>query len=122
MSKSYGNTIPLFASREEIVERVMSIVTDSQGERPHNVYALHALIKSEAELETLYTHHAGKYKILKEALVEDLDRFLTPFRDRFLLLKEDPRTIDTILARGREEARRVSEEKMIRVRATIGVS
>ena len=29
MSKSYGNVIPLFASREELVKRVMSIVTNS---------------------------------------------------------------------------------------------
>lgn len=40
MSKSYGNTIPLFGTTEEIEKAVMSIVTDSTGERPENVYAL----------------------------------------------------------------------------------
>jgi len=41
MSKSYGNTIPLFGTLEETEKAVMSIVTDSTGERPENVYAIH---------------------------------------------------------------------------------
>ena len=47
MSKSYGNTIPLFANSEEIEKAVMGIVTDSSGEYPENVYAIHKLLKSE---------------------------------------------------------------------------
>ncbi len=31
MSKSYGNTIPIFAEESEIKKTVMSIVTDSAG-------------------------------------------------------------------------------------------
>ncbi|MEK9178393.1 MAG: tryptophan--tRNA ligase, partial [Patescibacteria group bacterium] len=34
MSKSYGNTIPLFATDKEIEKAVLSIVTDSEGEVP----------------------------------------------------------------------------------------
>jgi len=45
MSKSYGNTISLFATDEEVEGTVMSIVTDSSGEKPENVYAIHALPK-----------------------------------------------------------------------------
>ncbi len=40
MSKSYGNTIPLFAEKDEIAKTVMKIVTDSEGEIPVNVYDL----------------------------------------------------------------------------------
>ena len=47
MSKSYKNTIPLFASREEIIKSVMSIVTDSGGDIPANVYNIHKLLRSE---------------------------------------------------------------------------
>ncbi len=65
MSKSYGNTIPLFSSDAEIEKAVMSIVTDSSGERPENVYAIHKLFKSEEELATLYEENKGKYKVLK---------------------------------------------------------
>ena len=86
MSKSYGNTIPLFASRSELEELVMSIVTDSSGDRPENVYAIHKLVKDERELDALYEEHKGKYKALKDALVEDLDAFsrqiLAPYRTR----------------------------------------
>jgi tryptophanyl-tRNA synthetase len=60
MSKSYGNTIPLFASKEVLTEKVMGIVTDSGSDIPENVYAIHRLIKSEAELAPLYEEHKGK--------------------------------------------------------------
>src|SRR5690606_19733006 len=50
MSKSYGNTIPLFASRADIEKLVMGIVTDSSGDRPENVYAIHRLVKGEHDL------------------------------------------------------------------------
>jgi len=51
MSKSYGNTIPLFAEYEEIKKCVMGIVTDSSGELPQNVYAIHKLVRPESELK-----------------------------------------------------------------------
>src|SRR3990167_6926324 len=73
MSKSYGNTIPLFASREEIQKAVMGIVTDSSGGRPENVYAIHRLVRSEEELGMIYHTSKGNYKALKEMLIEDLD-------------------------------------------------
>src|SRR3989339_626251 len=68
MSKSYNNTIPIFATDAEIKKLVMGIVTDSSAGRPENVYALHKLIRSEAELEKVYAEFAGKYQKLKETL------------------------------------------------------
>jgi tryptophanyl-tRNA synthetase len=122
MSKSYGNTIPLFGSRDEITERVMSIVTDSSGDRPENVYAIHRLLKSEAELASLYEEHHGKYKALKEALIEDLDAFIAPMREKYLKLKENPEVVLKALKKGSEQAREVSEAKMKEVRVAIGVA
>jgi len=121
MSKSYGNTIPLFADRATITDRVMSIVTDSAGERPENVYAIHRLLKSEAELAPLYEEHAGKYKALKEALIEDMDAFIAPMRSRYQELIAGPEMIEETLARGGEAANAVANEKMERVRRAIGV-
>jgi tryptophanyl-tRNA synthetase len=121
MSKSYGNTIPLFASREELTKAVMSIVTDSSGERPGNVYAIHRLIRSESELDTLYEENKGQYKALKEALIEDLDAFIAPMRARYDAL-EDSSQIDEVLTRGAEVARARAEKKMADVRKAIGVS
>jgi tryptophanyl-tRNA synthetase len=120
MSKSYGNTIPLFASREEIVKAVMSIVTDSGSDIPENVYALHKLVKSEAELAALYEEKKGKYKDLKEALIEDLDTYLTPMREKRSSIT-DARVLEVLKAGG-EKAREVSEAKMQKVRSLIGVS
>lgn len=130
MSKSYGNVIPLFASRDELAKRVMSIVTDSSpstdsgqvGHRPQNVYAMHKLVRSERELDVLYTEHAGNYKMLKELLIEDLDRYLAPLRAKYEDLKEDSGIVEDVLARGKREARAISEAKMEQVRRAIGVS
>lgn len=121
MSKGYGNTIPLFASRAEIEKKVMSIVTGSGEERPENVYAIHKLIKSEAELAPLYEEHAGKYKALKDALVEDLDTFLAPMRAKYLELKEKPEVVERALSRGAGIAGARAEAKMEEVRKAVGV-
>ncbi len=122
MSKSYGNVIPLFASYDELVKRVMSIVTDSSGARPENVYALHKLVRSENELEKLYREHQGNYKALKELLIEDLERFLAPLRARYEELQDDPGIVEEILMEGKREARALSEAKMGTVRRVIGVT
>ncbi len=122
MSKSYGNVIPLFASRDEIAKAVMSIVTDSSGERPENVYAMHKLVRSERELAKLYDERRGNYKMLKELLIEDLDRYLAPMRARYEELASNPDIVDEVLIKGKREARAVSEAKMEQVRAAIGVT
>lgn len=122
MSKSYGNTIPLFARREELEKLVMSIITDSSGDKPENVYNIHRLIKSERELEPLYEEHKGKYKALKEALLEDLDAFIAPLRERYHTLYTSPETVRRVLETGAEQARTRAAEKMRAVRTAIGVA
>ena len=122
MSKSYGNTIPLFASKDEMTKKVMGIVTDSSGERPENVYALHRLVKSEAELAPLYEEHAGSYKALKEALIEDMDAYFAPMRDRYTELSANNDLVTEVLEQGAARAREVSEAKMEEVRKAIGVA
>ncbi len=122
MSKSYGNTIPLFSSRAELQELVMGIVTDSASERPENVYAIHKLIKNERELDDLYEEHKGKYQALKEALVEDLDAFLAPMRERYHELASGPRTVIDVLEKGGQLARERANVKIEEVRRAVGVS
>lgn len=122
MSKSYGNTIPLFADRVTITDRVMGIVTDSSGGRPENVYAIHKLVRAETELDALYAEHEGKYKALKEALIEDLDAFIAPMRARYQELMDSPDMVREALARGGEAAAAIANEKMDRVRRAVGVA
>ena len=122
MSKSYGNVIPLFASRDELAKCVMGIVTDSSGERPENVYRIHHLFRSEQTLNPLYEEHRGNYKALKETLVEDLDRYLAPMRTKYMEIQKDSLLVEDVLEDGKKEARAVSEAKMEVVRAAIGVA
>jgi tryptophanyl-tRNA synthetase len=121
MSKSYNNTIPLFAEREDIVKAVMSIVTDSGSDIPVNVYNIHKCLKSEAELKPLYETNKGKYKILKEALIEDLDAFIKPMRERRKDIARDLTKVHAILAEGASKARTKASLKLRSVKEAIGV-
>ena len=120
MSKSYGNTIPLFGTREEIQKAVMSIVTDSTGERPENVYAIHTLFRSKGQLESLYSEHIGKYKYLKEALIEDIDSLVAPMREKRNDINDGD--IRKILAEGVEKAKIQSAYTLKKVRDAIGIN
>jgi tryptophanyl-tRNA synthetase len=121
MSKSYGNTIPLFATDEEIRKQVASIVTDSSGETPKNVYAIHALIKPKEYLDALYEEHKGKYKALKDALTEDLIAFIAPLRDKRKEWESKLDEVKEILKEGNQKAKTVASAKMEEVREAVGV-
>lgn len=136
MSKSYKNTIPLFATKDEIREAVMSIVTDSvsidpnsikdgkvtkliEGHRPKNVYAIHKLFREEGKLATLYESHKGNYKELKEALIDDVEAFIAPMRERREGISDTD--VKKVLKEGGEKAKEKASEKMEQVRTRIGV-
>ena len=121
MSKSYGNTIPLFAEYEEIKKAVMGIVTDSGEGIPKNVYAIHNLFRPSSELLPLYESKAGKYKELKELLIEDLEKFIAPLRERRKEFEKDIPKALAILKAGGEKAKKVASVKMDEVRKRIGV-
>lgn len=121
MSKSYGNTIPLFASDEEIEKRVMAIVTDSSGEIPKNVYAIHSLFRDKDYLDTLYNENKGKYKVLKDALIADLKAFITPMRERRKDWEQRPDDVKKILIDGGMKMRKIVHEKMTEVREKVGL-
>ena len=122
MSKSYGNTIPLFAEYEEIKKCVMSIVTDSSGEKPMNVYNIHKLLRSPSELEQIYTENAGKYKILKELLIEDLEKFIAPMREKRKEWEGKLPEALAILKAGGEKMKMKAVAKMHEVREKLGVN
>jgi tryptophanyl-tRNA synthetase len=98
----------------------MGIVTDSSGERPANVYAIHTLLKTEEELAPVYEMHTGKYKALKEALIEDLDAYIAPMRERRSAISDSD--VIAILKDGAVRARERAVAKLIDVRKKIGVA
>ncbi len=132
MSKSYGNTIPLFASYDEIKKAVMSIVTDTgmgavgaDGKPsdgiPRNVYEIHKLFRPEAELKPLYEANRGKYKPLKDALIEDIEAFIKPLREKRDALAKDPAYVMKVLADGAERARAQASMRLTEAKKAVGV-
>ena len=120
MSKSYGNTIPLFGTKDEITKAVMSIMTDSKGESPEHVYNIHALFRSGGALSRLYKENKGKYKVLKDALVEDMEALIGPMRERRESITDED--VKKVLKEGAEKARALASVKMKDVRQKVGVT
>jgi tryptophanyl-tRNA synthetase len=120
MSKSYGNTIPLFGTQEEIKKAVMKIVTDSDGGRPENVYAIHRLLKTEEELEPVYKEHEGRYGDLKKILLEDLEAFIAPMRKKRDSITDSQ--VQEVLEKGAKRAKAVSNNTLDKVRTAIGIN
>lgn len=121
MSKSYGNTIPLFAEYKDIKKLVMSIVTDSNEGIPANLFAIHVLIRPRAELEKIYQNKKGKYKELKELLIADLEKFIAPLREKRKEFEKDIPKALLILKQGTEKAKLIASKKMSGVRRKLGV-
>jgi tryptophanyl-tRNA synthetase len=131
MSKSYGNTIPLFGTEKAIRKRVMSVVTDSTPlEAPKdpagsNIVALYRLMASPAEVSAMEEEfRAGGvgYGAFKQRLFEAIWEEFRPLRQRREELQRDPATVDEVLRRGAERARGVAAGVMDRVRAAVGLA
>jgi tryptophanyl-tRNA synthetase len=138
MSKSYGNGISLFGTREEIAQAVMSIVTDSgiddetriiQSEgreteifvRPMNLFRIHRLYRQDYnELKNLYLQNQSKYAHIKEVLIDDIDAVARPMREKRESITDDE--VRKVLKEGGEKARQLASEKMSLVRKNIGVA
>ncbi|MEK7081442.1 MAG: tryptophan--tRNA ligase, partial [Patescibacteria group bacterium] len=130
MSKSYGNTIPLFAEDDETRKIVMSIVTDSKGaDEPKdpskcNIFSLHKLFSKPTELSKIKKRYETgdiSYKESKELLAENIISFLRPMRERRKALGKDRENVLKILKNGGEMARENALLKMREVRERVGL-
>ena len=130
MSKSYGNVIPLFATFDEIKKAVMNIPTDSKGVaepkdiETNHIYNIHKLLLNEAERTVLtakYTNGGMGYKEAKDSLIEALEAFIKPMRERRAMLANDLDTVFDILKEGGRRAALRAEKKMEKVREAVGV-
>jgi tryptophanyl-tRNA synthetase len=130
MSKSYGNTIPLFGTDEEIKKAVMSIVTDSKTpEEPKdpetcNIFAIHKLFLDGDRLEALRTRYIQGglgYKESKDMLLAEILALITPMRQKRDEYAKDPEKVGSILEKGSAKIREIAEGKMQVVRTAIGV-
>jgi tryptophanyl-tRNA synthetase len=130
MSKSYGNTIPLFAPPKALREALMKYKSDATPlEAPKEpegavVYELYKLVASESDAQEMARKlRAGGYGWghAKQALFEALDAHMLPLRERYTELRADERRLDEVLARGAEQARTIAQRTMQRVRGAVGV-
>ncbi len=129
MSKSYQNTIDLFGTKKELKKQVMRIETDSKGlEDPKdpetcNVFALYKFFATKdevAEMDTNYRAGGYGYGHAKLALLEKLNQFLEPHRERYDHLVRHPDEVRDILRQGAQKARATAQETMRRVRDAVG--
>jgi len=130
MSKSYDNTIPLFAGgSRQLREAIMRIVTDSRlpGEPkdPDNS-ALFTIFRGFAsETETAAFRQAlldgMGWGDAKQMLYERVEADVAPMRERYEAFMADPLAIETILQEGAQKARAVATPKLAALRDALGL-
>jgi tryptophanyl-tRNA synthetase len=118
MSKSYDNTIPLFAPRETLKKLIYSIVTDSRapGEAKDagnsNVFQLYQAFATKEETQAMRRAFADgiAWGEAKQALFERIDAEVAPQREKYEALIARPADIEAVL---RDGAKRLRERYAI---------
>ena len=130
MSKSYGNTVGIFADPSEIKKKIMAMATDSTPlEEPKDpdstpVYAWYKHVASpEAAAEMAAKLRAGGYGwgVAKKELVQAFLEHFAPYRARRDELAKDDAQVDRILKDGAEKARAIMQPTLEAVRKAVGV-
>ena len=139
MSKSYGNTIPLFGDpssnqsqvdgEKALRKAIMRIVTNSQlPEEPKNpdestifeIYRAFASAEEQQVLRQRFEQGIG-WGDAKEVLFEKINSEIAPFRARYNELMANPKELEEILQMGAEKARRDARKRLEKVRKAIGI-
>lgn len=124
MSKSYGNTIPLWETEKRLRKLINKITTDSSApEEPKDpndslimdLYKLFATSEEIAELSKRYQTGIG-WGEAKLALFEAVNRYLSGPREIYNELMNDKSKIDIVLEDGANRAREIAQITMKRVR------
>jgi tryptophanyl-tRNA synthetase len=130
MSKSAGNTIPIFAEPDAIRKIVMSMVTDPQRikrtdhGRPEvcNVCQLHRFfgadyLRIQDGERTARTGCVETKQLLAERIIE----FFRPMREKRAAMADDPELVERVLAAGAAKVRPILEATIDQVRSATGV-
>jgi tryptophanyl-tRNA synthetase len=129
MSKSYGNTISMFAAKKALQKSVMGIVTDSTPvEDPKDtgqaLFELWSLFATAAERDEMFARaRAGGlgYGEVKKDLFARLMDYFEPMRARRKALEEKPEEVEAILRRGAERARALATPVLEACRRAAGL-
>ncbi|HBP23121.1 MAG TPA: tryptophan--tRNA ligase [Planctomycetes bacterium] len=134
MSKSYGNTIPIFASGKKLKKAINAIVTDSRDPKLEaldpdscNAFAIFSLFADEAEQKELAQAYREDrtflgYGVTKKRIKELMDEHFGPARERFAELLKPKSELDDVLEAGGKRARALAQETMSRAREAVGMT
>jgi len=131
MSKSYNNTIEIFAPADELKKQVFSVKTDSADIReskdpaeciPFQLYRQFASKEKTAEMESGLREGGLGYGTIKTQLFEELLDFFAEARARRLELEKQPDYVREVLKKGGEKARLIAQAKLDEVRTKVGLS
>jgi tryptophanyl-tRNA synthetase len=132
MSKSQGNSVPLFEDAKALRKLVMKFVTGSEpleAPKPSDgttVFELYKLVASESEVQAMREKLAGGgtygWGHAKQDLYEVLERELGGKRATYAALRADEAKLDAILDDGAAKARVIARRTLERVRSAIGIA
>jgi len=131
MSKSYDNTIEIFADEKMLRRKIASIVTDStpvaapKDPDKCNLFAIVSLFLNEgekAELAERYRRGGLKYSDVKEKLYQSIWDFFAEARDKREKLQRNPEQIRDILKAGAEKARKKALPTLRMVKEKVGLA
>jgi tryptophanyl-tRNA synthetase len=128
MSKSYNNTIPLFAPEKKLRKLIMKIKTNSlppeAPKDPENctLFAIYrAFSPPEAVKDMAERYRSGiPWGTMKQELFELLNDHLSPYRQRYQELLADPQYVNQVLADGARKAREFSVPYLEEIRQAVG--
>ncbi len=129
MSKSYDNTIPLFASREQLKKLIAGILTDSrlpgepkntEGSALFQIYQAFASGEETAALRQAYADGIS-WGDAKAMLLERIDREIAPMRERYQHLMDHPQEVEVLLLAGAAKARAIATPFMATLRSAVGL-
>ncbi len=129
MSKSYNNTIPLFAPPAQLRRLINGLVTDSKAPgEPKEVegsalFQIYQAFASDAETAALQRAYADgiAWGDAKALLFERVDREIAPLRERYEHLMAHPHEVEAILLQGAAKARQYAEPLMRELRSAVGL-
>jgi tryptophanyl-tRNA synthetase len=130
MSKSYGNTIDLFAPDKAVQKAIMGIKTDSagvadpkptEGSAVYNLLGVLASPTEFSEVRSSFERGGEGYGVYKKRLLELFHATFGEARARREALARDPGQVEAVLARGAERAREVAVLQMDKVKRATGL-
>ncbi len=131
MSKSLNNAIYLSDSREEIEKKIRKAVTDSENKvyfdpekKPgvSNLMTYYQIVSGKSYNEIEDEFKDIKYYIeFKEKLIDKLDHFLKPFRERRREFENNPEKVWKVLREGKEKVLKKAEENMKIIRKNMKI-